>query len=347
MELVQVHKKTKLNNVSVISKKIDNTENYSPLPLQVLITEKDYKLSPFIVANTSEIELRELKTECIIPVFSKDNERTISHQEFIEVTLNAVNTVFNHHNINKPEIRVSHQIKGRIPEAIHKSAKELLDHEKTQYFERMAFAIRIPSITKTINGQKLALIVGGVRAYNKENLYSKKSFEKFQVFIGFQNMVCCNLCISTDGYKDEIRVSSHSELQNQILDLFKSYNAEKHINRMELLSQQIMTETQFAQMIGKARLYNYLPKQEKRNIPKLSLIDSQISTIAKDYYQDKSFGRNDDGTINLWNVYNLFTGANKSSYIDNFLSRNVNAFDFSNGLTETLNGGNSHHWFLS
>ncbi len=347
MELVQVHRETKVNNVSVISQNNRETEYKHSLPLQVSSIKKDYKTSPFIEANTSEVSLVELKTECIIPVFSKDNERTISHQEFIEVTLNAVNTVFNHHNINKPEIRVSHQIKGRIPEAIHKSAKELLDHEKTQYFERMAFAIRIPSITETINGQELALIVGGVRAYNRENLYSRKSYEKFQVFIGFQNMVCCNLCVSTDGYKDEIRVGSYSELQSKILELFRSYNAEKHIEKMKLLSQQSMTERQFAQMIGKARLYNYLPKQEKANMPELSLMDSQISTIAKDYYQDDSFSRNEDGTINLWNVYNLFTGANKSSYIDSFLSRNVNAFDFSNGLAKTLNGGNSHHWFLS
>jgi len=99
--------------------------------------------------------------------------------------------------------------------------------------------------------------------------------------------------------------------------------------------------------IGKAKLYNFLPKDEKAKIPELSLIDSQISTIAKDYYADANFCRNTDGTINLWNVYNLFTGANKGSYIDSFLSRNVNAFSFSKGLAETINGGNSYEWFLN
>ena len=36
-----------------------------------------------IIANSQEISLDQLSNECIIPVFSKDNERTIAHQEFI------------------------------------------------------------------------------------------------------------------------------------------------------------------------------------------------------------------------------------------------------------------------
>ncbi|WP_343671721.1 DUF3871 family protein [Chitinophaga sp.] len=35
--------------------------------------------------------------------------------------------------------------------------------------------------------------------------------------------------------------------------------------------------------------------------------------------KDDSFCREVDGSINLWTLYNLFTGANKSSYIDTFL----------------------------
>jgi len=307
---------------------------------------KVYKHNPFIVANTKDINLSVLRNDCIIPVFSKDNEKTIAHQEFIQATQNAVDKAFPHHTTELPEIRTSHQIKGRTADAIYKNVNELLDHEKTQYFERMAFIIRIPSITETVNGQELSLVVGGVRAYNKENLYSKKSFEKFQVFIGFQNLICMNLCISTDGFKAEIRVGSYLELQTKILELIQSYNAVKHLESMKALSQQTITETQFAQLIGKSRLYNYLPKDEKAVIPELMLIDSQISTIAKDYYSDVNFSRNKDGTINLWNVYNLFTGANKGSYIDSFLTRNVNAFEFSNGLAKTLSGG-EYHWFLS
>lgn len=315
--------------------------------LEIPSENKVYKQNPFIEANTKEVSLSSLKNDCIIPVFSKDNEKTLAHQEFIEIAQDCVGKVFSHHTIQEPEVRVSHQIKGRTADAIYKPVKELLDHEKTQYFERMAFIIRIPSITENINGNDVALTVGGVRAYNQENLYNRKTYEKFKFFVGFQNMVCCNLCISTDGYQDEMRIGNYSELQSKILDLIQNYSAQSHLEQMKQLSQQNLTEQQFAQLIGRARLYHYLPKEEKLQIPELLLNDGQISTVAKDYYLDDSFCRNKNGDINLWNVYNLFTGANKSSYIDSFLSRNVNAFDFSKGLANAINGDSKHRWFLS
>ena len=326
----------------------ENTTNYIQLPSSINQPEKVLFISkPFIEANTTEIMLSHLKNDCVIPVFSKDNERTIAHQEFIEIAQDCVSKVFSHHIFDAPEIRVSHQIKGRTPDAINKQAKDLLDHERTQYFERMAFIIRIPSIVDTINGNEIALTIGGVRSYNLENLYNKKSFEKFKFFIGFQNKVCCNLCVSSDGFVEEMRVSSYQELQGKILEVLQNYQAEKHLEQMKQLSKHSLTEHQFAQLLGKTRLYQHLPKKDKMGIPALHFNDGQLNTIAKDYYDDASFSRNEVGEINLWNVYNLFTQANKSSYIDTFLDRNLNAFEFSNGLLKTLNGSSTYHWFLS
>ncbi len=309
-------------------------------------TEILYK-SPFIEANTKSVSLSHLEKDCIIPVFSKDNEKTIAHFEFINVVQNAVNKIFHHHQVTQPEIRISHQIKGRIPSAIHKPVKELLDNEKTIYYERMAFIMRIPSITDTINGNELSLTIGGVRAYNTENLYSKKTIEKFKFFIGFQNMVCCNLCVSSDGVVEEMRVGSHLELQEKITTVLINYQAEKHLEEMKALTQYELTEHQFAQLIGRMRLYHYLPLKDKSTIPSFSLNDSQVSTIAKDFYQDKRFCRSDNGMINLWNVYNLFTSANKSSYIDTFLGRNLNVFEFTKSLAKSINSNHGYHWFLS
>ncbi len=313
---------------------------------RVKLSDKN-KQNPFIEANTKSVGFSVLKDDCIIPVFAKDNEKTIAHQEFIEITQECIHSVFPNEQIGLPEIRVSHEIKGRIPQAIHKSAKELLEHEKTQYYERMAFVIRIPSIVETINGNSLSLIVGGVRAFNHENLYGKRSFEKFKFFIGFQNLVCCNLCISTDGFKSELRVGSIEELQKSILNVISNYHAKNHIEAMKELTKQSLTEHQFAQLIGKAKLYNYLPKAQRIELPKMDFADRQMNSIAEDYYKDQSFCKDDNGNINLWNVYNLFTTANKSSYIDSFLDRNVNALDFTNGLATALNGDSNFHWFLS
>jgi hypothetical protein len=300
----------------------------------------------FIEANTREATLQHLKNDCVIPVFSKDNEVTISHVNFIETVYDAAVKVFPRENINAPEIRVSHIIKGRTPDAVHKSVNELLDTDKTLYYERMAFVMEIPTIHEDINGNPLNLSIGGVRAYNHENLYSKKTFEKFKVFIGFKNMVCCNLCVSTDGYREEIRVMSHVELLQQVVTLFQFYNVSRHLQQMNSFKQHSLTEHQFAQLIGKSKLYQCLPPREKKQLPNLELTDSHINIIARNYYRDEAFRRDSSRAINLWNVFNLFTSANKSSYIDTFLSRSVNATDFIGGISEALNGQQGYRWFI-
>lgn len=56
--------------------------------------------------------------------------------------------------------------------------------------------------------------------------------------------------------------------------------------------------------------------------------DSHVATITQEYYDDTHFCRQDDGSINLWNFYNLLTSAGKRGYIDSFPERNVNAGQF-------------------
>jgi hypothetical protein len=306
---------------------------------------KPTKDSQFMEANTTNVELEHLRQDCIIPTF-KDNEQTISHSELIETTYASIQTLFGNQAISVPDIRVSHEIKGRIPEAIGKPVKDLLEHEKTIYWERCAFLFNLPNIRNVINGNELSLTIGGVRAYNQENLYSKKSMEKFKIFIGFQNKVCTNLCISTDGFSNEIRASNTQELNTKIVELIGSYNAQKHLAELDSLGDYELTEQQFAQFIGKARLYHYLPKPLKSQIPLLDMNDGMVGTIAKEYYDDSNFSRNDNGTINMWKAYNLFTNATKSSYIDSFLERTVNAYQLSKGLVSALNGDSKYSWFL-
>lgn len=314
----------------------------------IIIAPSTNNKSPFIEANTQDVSLSYLKEQCVIPVFTKDNEITISHQEFISAALSGLRAVFGDISLENPEIRVSHEIKGRTPDALHVPVKDLEVHQRTTYFERMAFIIRIPSITETINGNKLSLTVGGVRAYNLENLYNKKTYEKFKFFIGFQNMVCCNLCVSTDGFQSEIRAMNTLDLEDKIVKVMQGYDAKQHLQTMQLLTEYTLTEKEFAQIIGKCRLYHYLPKKEKSFMPELLLNDGHFSTIAKDYYRDESFCRNANGDINLWEFYNLLTGSNKSSYLDTFLDRGANAFEFTQGVSKALSDSSSNYaWFLS
>ena len=156
--VLQVVSKKEVQGNSIDVATLPKEQEDKPIVEVIKQPVKVYKHNPFIVANTKEVNLSVLRNDCIIPVFSKDNEKTIAHQEFIQVTQDCVAKVFPHHTIDLPEVRISHQVKGRTSDAIYKNVNELLDHEKTQYFERMAFIIRIPSITETINGQELSLI---------------------------------------------------------------------------------------------------------------------------------------------------------------------------------------------
>jgi hypothetical protein len=300
----------------------------------------------FMEANTEQVTLNHLQKECIIPVFSKDNESTISHYQFISKAQEVVQELFPGMQVNSPDIRVSHIVKGRIPSAIGKPAKELKDYERTLYYERCAFVIDIPEVKQIVNGNELSLSVGGVRAYNQENLYSKKSLEKFKVFIGFKNKVCTNLCLSTDGFSNEIRIGAISELAEQMAQLFSGYNREKHLGMMERMSMFQLSERQFAHFIGKVKMYQHIDKATQKGIFPIALNDSQINSVVKDYYNCPNFSRNKDGSISLWNLYNLFTEANKSSYIDSNFERNVNAYELINNLGNSLQN-RVPNWMLS
>ena len=301
----------------------------------------------FILANTQPISYGELKHKCIIPVFSKDNESTVSHSEFVDIVGQACEKFFTSENILHPAIRISHPIKGRIPEAMGKPAEALLEKEKTIYYERMAFVYEIPGITSIVNGNKLSLSIGGVRAYNSENLYGKKTEEHFKVFIGFKNHVCINLCISTDGFLDDLRVMSVQELFNRVFQLLTRFDAERQINQLSTLSDYTLTEHQFAQLVGKSRLYQYLSQKTKKDLDiVVPISDTQISIVGRDYYEDKSFCRSESGEIDMWKCYNIFTNAVKTSYIDSFLNRNVGSLLFINSLIEHIRE-KKQSWFLS
>ncbi|MER2997384.1 DUF3871 family protein [Pontibacter populi] len=303
--------------------------------------------SAFIEANTIPVVLSELQQEHIIPVYVKDNEPLISQADFIRTTQEAASTIFSGEQIQAPLIRCSHPIKGRIPEAKDKPANQLLDWEKTLYYERMMFLLEIPSITNTIDGNQLTLTIGGVKAYNLDNLYNKKgAAEHFKVFIGFNNMVCTNLCVRTDGYLADLKVNHVDQLYTGIHQLLNSYDQHQHLTQMQALTERTITEQQFAQLLGRCRMYQHLPTEEKKQIPALLYGDSQLTAVCKDYYRDPNFCKQEDGNISLWKFYNLLTGANKSTYIDQYLDRSVNAMSFASQIQDALRG-KSMSWYIN
>ena len=302
----------------------------------------------FIEANTSDVSYRELAEEHIIPVFSATNEPLISHNELVDCVYNATKNWFQDEVVLQPSIRVSHPIKGRIPDAKYKKASELEPWEQTLFYERMMFCVEVPSVAEMVGGNLLTLTVGAIKSYSEDNLYGKRPSgeQQFHLFIGFRNKVCCNMCVSTDGVKLDIRVKDLTQLEQQVYALISQYNTISHLEAMKKLISTEIDQSEFAKFIGKSRLYRYLPDKQKQYVTPLYFGDQQMGAVAKDYFSDENFcAIEGSGKINLWRLYNLLTGVNKSTYIDQFLDRAINAQEIVLEIAKHKSG-EKNSWYL-
>ena len=299
----------------------------------------------FLEANTNAITLEELAEQCVVPTWA-NQELTISHQDFIQTVHDAACNIFAGETVNTPEIRVSHIVRGRIPSALGKRSSELLESEKTQFYQRLAFAFTIPSLHECIAGQRLELCIGGVRNYTDLNLYrANRGMEKFTIFIGWRVNVCSNQVLTGEGVSLSLEVMSVHDLYKGVLERFNRFNMDRDIELLQTLTQTSLTESQFAQIVGRMRLYQALPSYLQRRVPKLLITDSQINNVCRDYYNNPNFGAK-DSTISMFDFHNLLTEANKSSYIDSYVQRGINATEVTVGICKALQGDSEYSWFL-
>lgn len=302
----------------------------------------------FIESNTQAITLDELTNKNIIPTFC-DNTLTISHQSFIGSVVEVAKKVFG--ELTVPELRVSHPIIGRVPSAQHKKASELRDDEKTTFYQRMAFCAHVKNLTRTINGETVHLCIGGVRAYNEDKLYNRQSTMRFKVFVGWQVRVCSNLMLTCDGNSGTIDCMTEADIMQKSLELFKGFNPHKEdtLRLLENLSSTAISEEQFCQIIGRMRLYQFLPLAEQKQLPPLTIGDQAVNAMVKNYISNPNFGKKEGEDFTAWNLMQLANEAVKQSYIDKWLDRNQNCTDFAIGIQKALKGEDTegYSWFLN
>ena len=159
------------------------TTNLGETIIEASVITDEAPRSPFIEANSIPITLESLQNDCVIPNFAKDNEALLSHAQFIGATYHALKDYFRSEQIEEPQVRVSHIIRSRTPEAVNKKSSELLPHEITQYYERMAFCINVPTICRDVNGNRLNLSVVGVKSYGRDNLNGRLTAQKFSIAV--------------------------------------------------------------------------------------------------------------------------------------------------------------------
>lgn len=302
----------------------------------------------FIESNTQAITLEELTENNIIPTFS-DNSLTISHQNFIGAVRSAAEKVFG--ELTPVECRVSHPIIGRVPSAQHKKANELTDDEKTIFYQRLAFVCHVVNLTRSINGQMVHLCIGGCRAYNEDKLYTRQSPMKFKIFVGWQVRVCSNLMLTCSGNSGTIECLTEADINQKAIELFSSFNPDKEdtLKMLENLQTTRLSEELFCKIIGRLRLYQFLPVSEQKQIPALNIGDQAINAMVKGYVSNPNFGKKENEAITCWNLLQLATEAAKSAYIDRFIDRNQSCVDFSIGIQNALNGKDTegYNWFLT
>ena len=302
----------------------------------------------FIESNTQAISIEELATRCLVPTFA-DNSLTISHQAAIASVYKAAEDVFG--ELTLPECRVSHAINGRVASALHKPTKDLLDEEKTIFYQRLAFVAHVKSLTRIVAGQPVELTIGMCRAYNEDKLYSRKSPEKMKIFVGWQVRVCSNLCLTCNGNSGTVEVLTEADVYQKAYQLFRRFDPEKEdtLQLIENLNNTRVSESQFCYIIGRLRLYQALPTEVRKTLPMIDIGDQAVNAAVRGFVSNPNFGlKEGEGSITTFSMLQLFNEAIKQAQIDKWLDRNQNCTDFLLGIQRALQGNDTegYSWFL-
>ena len=192
-----------------------------------------------------------------------------------------------------------------MPSALTKRKEELRPEDGTIYYQRMAFCFHIRSMSRMMNGEEVHLCIGGVRSLNEENLYARKSPEKFKIFIGWRVRVCSNLMLTNDGLTGRLEVMSDVDIYSSALRLFQDFKPEQNLRLLENLGRTKISQEQFCQIIGRLRLYQALPASQLRELPKVILGDSNVNAATKGYIENPNFGLRGKENITCWDLMQL------------------------------------------
>ena len=304
----------------------------------------------FIESNTQGITFEELTEKNVIPTFA-DGTLTLSSGSIIKATMRAAEEVYG--ELTTPEIRLSHRVQGRTPEAINKPTSELQDEDITTFYQRMAFLCRVQGITRIINGQEVHLCIGATRSYSEDKLFGRPTPSKMRLFVGWFVKVCTNGCLTCDGNSGTIECMTEADVYEKALALFKSFDPEKEntLEMLENLGTTRISESDFCKIIGRLRLYQALPSSEQSVLPKVILGDQAVNKMVQGYVSNPNFGLKDGAdSISLWELLQLANEAVKQgAYIDQWLERNQNCTDFVLGIQRAILGidQEGYDWFLN
>jgi hypothetical protein len=197
-----------------------------------------------------------------------------------------------------------------------------------------------------LNGNHGQLTITGIKPYDKDVLTRSSNWQHFKVAVGFQVRVCLNLCMSVQGSMLDLKVKDIETLKQKVTELITGYSADQDIETFRRFSNYGFNEDEYAQIIGKMRMYQYLPKDRQSAIGTLELPDTLVTQATKEFISGPFQAQG--GEVNAWQMYNHFTTATKNTDITEFLDRNVNCMEVVDGLCATKAGTrNKFSWYLN
>jgi len=135
--------------------------------------------------------------------------------------------------------------------------------------------------------------------------------------------VCSNLCIAADGAVVSIKADDTERIKEKSYATLSGFNFHRFAEQLEQMTDRYLSVEEFATFVGRVRMGHY----NKGLDTKQWLGDQQMARVVRGYYEDPDFRASDDGTISVWNLYNLMTRANRNSYIDTVLDRSISAIE--------------------
>ena len=154
-----------------------------------------------------------------------------------------------------------------------------------------------------------------------------------------------------DGNSGTIECLTEADIMQKALELFTTFNPNKENNLrlLEELQSTVISEELFCKIIGRMRLYQFLPVSEQRQLPSLTFGDQAVNAMVKNYVSNPNFGKKEGEDFTVWNLLQLGNEAVKQSYIDKWIDRNQNCTDFALGIQRAINGEDTdgYSWFLN
>jgi hypothetical protein len=146
---------------------------------------------------------------------------------------------------------------------------------------------------------------------------------------------------------------TEADIYQKAYQLFKSFDPEKQDNLklLENLHTTRISQELFCSIIGRLRLYQFLPGEAKKDLPSIEIGDQCVNSAVRGYISDNpNFGLQEGAdSISCWDLMNLLNESVKSCYIDSWLKRNQNCTDFAIGIQKAINGEDTegYSWFLN